>query len=219
MPKEKRGGKRAPDFKPRPVSGPGKFSERADLTDPKNLPYGNRQALEEARAAVPLPQGSPGVSPSPSPGAPAPPPASPPPNARSVIQTLAYPPLPGEFLQPPPQPRVLSATDAAFQLEQILMRSPEVSSLTLNALNDLKKRSMLESAPADDLEVLGILSESIRGPQNTLGPRQPEIPQPNQPQVQPAQVVQPPEQSQPNQNQPSPSPAIQEQPGAEPVGA
>lgn len=61
---ETRGGPRRPDGRPRPPAGPGKFSERTDLSEPpvaqgvyvdRGLPYGTRGRIERGQRAAPLP--------------------------------------------------------------------------------------------------------------------------------------------------------------------
>ena len=59
-----RGGRRVPDNKARPVAGPGKLSQRSDLSQPppgqgvyapSGGPYGQRQRLEQAQQVRPVP--------------------------------------------------------------------------------------------------------------------------------------------------------------------
>lgn len=57
------GGRKAPDFKNRGVSGPGPFSRRTDMDNaqpiraPGGQDYGERTALEQQQAAAPVPEG------------------------------------------------------------------------------------------------------------------------------------------------------------------
>lgn len=63
MAADNRGGPRQPDVKPRPPAGPGRLANRQDLSQPgpqpvrvpTGLPYGQRQAMEQAQASVPAP--------------------------------------------------------------------------------------------------------------------------------------------------------------------
>lgn len=74
MAEENRGGPRQPDGKPRPPSGPGKYSQRTDLSRvvPTGQEYGARAPQEAALAEFPLPTSSSSAA-QPSPvGAPAP---------------------------------------------------------------------------------------------------------------------------------------------------
>jgi hypothetical protein len=59
-----RGGARAPDGRPRPPAGPGKLSQRSDLSQPAGTqgvyvesggPYGQRKQIAQGQAAAPLP--------------------------------------------------------------------------------------------------------------------------------------------------------------------
>jgi hypothetical protein len=77
-----RGGRRVPDNKARPVAGPGKLSQRTDLSQPppgqgsyvpSGMQYGQRQRLEQAQQVAPAPalrQGPPAPPPPGRPGQP-----------------------------------------------------------------------------------------------------------------------------------------------------
>jgi hypothetical protein len=93
------GGPRPADGKPRPPAGPGKYSQRTDLSQPPGaqgtyaptgLPYGEATAARRAMQAAPLPanRGTPAPAPtraSPARQAPAGQPAGPPPDIWSIL--------------------------------------------------------------------------------------------------------------------------------------
>lgn len=149
MAEEKRGGFRPPDGRPRPPAGPGRFSQRTDLSEPPlpqgvyaptGLPFGQRQQVERAQKVAPVPNRR----------------VRPKAQGMTLADLLARPtarpddpitaglpvgPGPGPEILQAFGPQAISAKEALRLLEGAISGLPAVSVATLNLLTELRNEA------------------------------------------------------------------------------
>lgn len=163
MPK---GGRKPSDYKPR-ASGPGALSRRTDLSGtqpvraPVDLPYGDRNKLEQQQQAVPVPEG--GALGEQQPAAPSGSTAAGPSTA-DLSQLLTSVPTqnPNQHIAEgtvgPPPPDVVNAAKLSDALEQIIQSGP-VSQSLMDFYLGLRAQARLPQVPKSH----NIPSEPVEG--------------------------------------------------------